>query len=101
MIPLTLYPLICHPCDAEESAISANIQILTLYRAFLTAPSKRTRDNDNSGGNYETQHLAQLQSNCMDSVVLCDSHSHPPQLADVCVCVRKRMAIPCNSSATG
>src|ERR1700730_5329279 len=36
----------------------------------------------------------------MDSVVLCDSHSHPPQLADVCAFV-SGMAIPCNSSAKG
>jgi len=50
MIPLTLFPLICHPCGAQESAISANLQILTLCRAFLTAPSKPTHDNENHGG---------------------------------------------------
>src|SRR5260370_27384772 len=99
MISLTLFPLICHPCGAQESAISANLQILTLCRAFLTAPSKRTRDNENHGGNYEAQHLAQLQPNRMGAVVLCNSHGHPPPL--VRSVSLSRIAIPSTPPTSG
>src|ERR1700730_11495261 len=30
---------------------------------------------------YEAQHLAQLQPNCMDAVVLRNPHGHPPSIA--------------------
>jgi hypothetical protein len=53
MISLTLFPLICHPYGAQKSAMSANLQIFTLRRVFLTAPSKRARDNENQGGNMK------------------------------------------------
>jgi hypothetical protein len=53
MISLTLFPLIRHPYGAQKSAMSANLQIFTLRRVFLTAPSKRARDNENQGGKYE------------------------------------------------
>jgi hypothetical protein len=33
--------------------MSANLQIFTLRRVFLTAPSKHARDNQNKGGKYE------------------------------------------------
>jgi len=57
MIPLTLFPLICRPWGAQESASSASLQILTLRRVFLTAPSKRTLDNEDDGGNDEARIL--------------------------------------------
>jgi hypothetical protein len=53
MISLTFFPLICHPYGAQKSAMSANLQIFTLRRVFLTAPSKRARDNENRGEKYE------------------------------------------------
>jgi hypothetical protein len=34
----------------EKFAMSENLQIFTLRRVFLTAPSKRPRDNQNQGG---------------------------------------------------
>jgi hypothetical protein len=52
MIPLTPFPLIRQPYGAQEAAMSANLQIFTLRRVFLTAPSKRARDNENHGGNF-------------------------------------------------
>jgi hypothetical protein len=32
--------------------MSVNLQIFTLRRVFLTASSKRTRDNENHGGEF-------------------------------------------------
>jgi hypothetical protein len=52
MISLTLFPLICHPYGAQKSAMSANLQIFTLRRVFLTASSKSSRDNENHGGKF-------------------------------------------------
>jgi hypothetical protein len=52
MIPLTPFPLIRQPYGAQESAMSANLQIFTLRRVFLTAPSKPSRDNENHGGKF-------------------------------------------------
>jgi hypothetical protein len=37
---------------AQESAMSASLQIFTLRRVFLTAPSKRPSDNENHGGEF-------------------------------------------------
>jgi hypothetical protein len=53
MIPLTPFPLIRQPYGAQESAMSANLQIFTLRKVFLTAPFKRTRDNEDQGGNMK------------------------------------------------
>jgi len=33
--------------------MSANLQIFTLRKGFLTAPSTRARDNENLGGNMK------------------------------------------------
>jgi hypothetical protein len=52
MIPLTPFPLIRQPYGAQESSMSANLQIFTLRRVFLTAPSTPSRDNENHGGNF-------------------------------------------------
>src|SRR6202022_882703 len=48
------------------------------------ARSPPSRENENQGRNYETQHFAELQQICMDGVVLCNSHGHPPYL-NACV----------------
>src|SRR5882762_3255476 len=76
--------------------MSANLQIFTLRRVFLTAQSKRPHDNENQGGKYEAQHLAQLQPDCMDGVVLCNSYGHPPYIANcVSVAVWRFMQLLC------
>jgi hypothetical protein len=66
MIPLTPFPL--SRVARKNLQSQQTIQILTLRRAFLTASSNRTLDNENHGGNYAAQHLARLQPNCMDAV---------------------------------
>jgi hypothetical protein len=97
MIPLTLSIRLVTLVARKNLQSQQPLQILTLCRGFLTAPSPSSRDNENCGGTYETQHLAELQSNCMDSLVLCNSHSHPPQLVDHMF--TSGMEILCNSSA--
>ena len=39
--------------EGIRTAMLANLQIFTLRRVFLTAPSKRTRDNEDQGGNMK------------------------------------------------
>jgi hypothetical protein len=60
MIPLTLFATALSSYDAQESAVSANLQIFTLRKGFLTAPPTRARDNENQGGNMKRSILPYL-----------------------------------------
>jgi len=70
--------------EARNVDSSAGLQILTIQRAFLTALPSHTPDNGNYGGNNEAEHPAQLKSNRVEGVAVCNQLGHPLYLTIGC-----------------